>query len=128
VPPATSRITVFRVSQVTVRGDGISVTNVVQKIITKTGANSESTAPRHIITDITPLAIINNAFRGTKRGTALVAFCGSVPDRFRDIANVGEDEVEVDDGDTTLSMDVDTGFLGTTQLYEPPSGTEHTAE
>jgi len=51
-----------------------------------------------------------------------------VPDPFRSL--IGDERGEELSGgdDVDLSMDVDTRFLGTTQLYEPPPGTYHAVE
>jgi len=83
---------------------------------------------RFTVKDITPSAIKNSPSNASRRGTALITFRAQVPALFRDIMRSSESQILNIHGDMEPSMEVDSKFIGATQLYEQPPGTDIIAE
>jgi hypothetical protein len=73
-----------------------------------------------IVRDITPFLIRDTAHTSPRRGTAIIYFRGPVPDSFQVLVNDTESHNMTDGTNSGLSMEIDAGFIGATQLYEPP--------
>jgi hypothetical protein len=93
-------------------------------------SDSEKASTDIEVEDITQSTINSSPSRTGKRGTALVIFRGLVPERFRAVMKSSEDSdvFNNSEDEEKLSIDLDTKFIGATQLYEPPLDVEIVAE
>ena len=110
-PSNPGRVTVFRAREVTLEA-GRSIAKVIDEIISiNTGDLCRSTFKvKHITHSAT----------SSRRGAALFAFHGLVPERFETIIPSDKSTLfKIDENE--CSMEVDTKFIGATQLYKPPS-------
>jgi hypothetical protein len=96
----------------------LSISKIINEIVSINTGDVCTSAFKFDVKDITR----SSSEIGT-RGTALIEFHGPVPERFRTIMKSSESSTLVSDRG---SMEVDTKFIGATQLYEPSS--EATAE
>jgi len=124
------RMTVFRAREVPLR-DQISIRDIVTNIIRKYMSDSEKVSTKFVVKDITQSTIKCSPSRTGKRGTALVIFRGLVPEPFRAVMKSSEDSdvfANNSEDEEELSIDLDTKFIGATQLYEPQLDVEIVAE
>ncbi|KAH8779030.1 hypothetical protein BGZ57DRAFT_342309 [Hyaloscypha finlandica] len=124
------RMTVFRAREVPLR-DQVSIRVIVTDMIRKNMSDSEKTSTRFVVKDITQSAIKCSPSRTGKRGTALVIFRGLVPEPFMAVMKSSEDSdvfANNSEDEEELSIDLDTKFIGATQLYEPQLDVEIVAE
>ncbi|OXV05531.1 hypothetical protein Egran_06701 [Elaphomyces granulatus] len=91
----------------------LSMSKIINEIVSINTGDVCTSAFKFDVKDITR----SSSEIGT-RGTALIEFHGPVPERFRTIMQSSESSTLVSDG---ASMEVDTKFIGATQLYEPSS-------
>ncbi|KAE8440465.1 hypothetical protein EG329_007585, partial [Mollisiaceae sp. DMI_Dod_QoI] len=123
------RMTVFRVREVPLR-DQVSICDIVTNIIRKNMSDSEKASIKFVVKDITRSTIKYSSSTTGKRGTALVIFRGLVPEPFKAVMKSSDDsDVFVNSEDEEeLSIDLDTKFIGATQLYEPQPNVEIVAD
>ncbi|KAH8883060.1 hypothetical protein GQ53DRAFT_772040 [Thozetella sp. PMI_491] len=125
-PPHPNRMTVFRAREVP-PGDRVSTSEIVRKLILDKLSDAEKEYAKFSIKDVSG----RRFFDGSERGTALVIFRGLVPKPLQAVIRSREDsELFSNDSDDEedLSMDLDTKFIGATQLYEPPPSVEIAAD
>jgi len=125
--PASSRLTVFRAQHVTLQ-DGISLSEAIDDIISNNTGDVDAPAFDYEVQNITPRDTRKGSSMIRSRGTALITFRGQIPNVFRDILQTRETRMLTNGETNGISMDIDARFIGTTQLYEPPSGTDIVAE
>jgi hypothetical protein len=118
----SGKVTVFRACQVTLKVQ-LSISKIINEIVTINTGDVCKSAFKFEVKDITHSAIRRSSSKIGTRGTALIEFHGPVPERFRTIMQSSGSLTLFSDGG---SMEVDTKFIGATQLYEPSS--EATAE
>lgn len=123
-------MTVFRAREVPLQGQ-ISIRVIVTDIIRKNMSDSEKASTKIEVKDITQSTIKYSPSRTGKRGTALVIFRGLVPEPFSAVMKSSEDSdvfFNNSEDEEELSIDLDTKFIGATQLYEPRPEVEVVAE
>ncbi|KAN0066705.1 hypothetical protein V8E54_015175 [Elaphomyces granulatus] len=111
------KVTVFRACQVTLKVQ-LSISKIINEIVSINAGDVCKSAFNFDVKDITHSAIRRSSSKIGTRGTALIEFHGPVPERFRMIMQSSGSLTLFSDGG---SMEVDTKFIGATQLYEPPS-------
>lgn len=122
------RVTVLRAREIPLDGQ-TSVSEIVQRILTKIMSGVDPASFQFDIQDITSSAVMNNSKTVRRRGTALLIFRGPVPESLQALIQGADGRIPPGSYDSVEpSMDIDANFIGITQLYGPRSEDEIVAE